>query len=265
MGRVFDGTHIDIDLVPPLPLRRSAYICDKEFRVDLIEDLFERHEVYGLVLIGGEETLIYRVEGTRQDRLDRLNVHRQSRHKAGGQSAPRFQRIREGQIQEYINLIVERLNHRLTLEAQPLVEAWTVVSTSRDIASRVIEAPELYPCLRERLADHVTVETLDLVTALPHLKQKRSTRDTATYTRIFDLLAANPRLVVYGRQYIVAGLTQGLIREIVIHQDLDFDFELCQRLGVTVTRVTEHHGQFTRFGNIMAIRWYPGDDVDLEV
>ena len=48
---------------PPKPIKKRNYLCDKHFRVDFIEDLYQQHEDYGILYLNGDEFTFYCLNG----------------------------------------------------------------------------------------------------------------------------------------------------------------------------------------------------------
>jgi len=76
-----------------------------------LESIIEERKKYLIIKVLGEETHYYLYDGYYLEELREfeISLHRQKAHKKGGQSAPRFQRIRLNQIQEYVSKIEENL------------------------------------------------------------------------------------------------------------------------------------------------------------
>jgi len=81
---------------PPIPLNTRIYRCDKEFVLDLLRDMLETKEVYGLVIVDRRDANIAYLKGKTIIPLLKTHSEVPGKTKAGGQSAHRFERIREG-------------------------------------------------------------------------------------------------------------------------------------------------------------------------
>src|SRR3989338_5403478 len=81
---------------PPVPVKTRIYRCDKEFLVELLRDMLEVKEVYALVIVDRRDANIALLKG--KSIMPVLKTHSEvpGKSKAGGQSAARFERIREG-------------------------------------------------------------------------------------------------------------------------------------------------------------------------
>ena len=82
---------------PPEPLKIRIYRCDKEFVLEPISDMLETKEIYGLVVMDRREGNIALLKGKSIIPLARSTSNVPGKTKAGGQSAARYSRIREGE------------------------------------------------------------------------------------------------------------------------------------------------------------------------
>lgn len=90
---------------PPRPIRKRDYFCDKYFHIELIEELFETYDDYGVIDIQGEDTTFYILSGDSLNYLTKINADLPSNHDQGGQSQNRIQRLRKEKIHNYLKKI----------------------------------------------------------------------------------------------------------------------------------------------------------------
>src|SRR3989338_8586537 len=79
---------------PPIPLRTRIYKCDKTFVLDILEEMMETKEVYGLIVMDRRDADIAYLKGKTIIPLQKTHSEVPGKFKAGGQSAARFARIR---------------------------------------------------------------------------------------------------------------------------------------------------------------------------
>lgn len=96
---------------PPKPIERSNYICDKKFHLDPILEMYKSETKFGIVLISGEECSCYEViksgiKYVTYNLVAKIQTRLQKKQKKGGQSAPRFERIRQEKEIAYISKAV---------------------------------------------------------------------------------------------------------------------------------------------------------------
>ena len=108
-----DDTEIFEGIIPPNPVDKFYYKCDRRFHLDQYEKLFEQKPMGYVVFIDGNECIIYQYNGiwTRLKYFDALLIKRQRK---GGQSSVRFSRLAEESRMHYITHIVDEINIIIT-------------------------------------------------------------------------------------------------------------------------------------------------------
>jgi peptide chain release factor subunit 1 len=97
---------------PPVPLNTRIYRCDKTFMTDILEDMLIDHMVYGLVVLDRRDATIALLRGKTIVPLQKTHSEVPGKTKAGGQSAQRFARIREGAYKDHFKKISEYMKEQ---------------------------------------------------------------------------------------------------------------------------------------------------------
>ncbi|MCD4739852.1 peptide chain release factor aRF-1 [archaeon] len=92
---------------PPQPVPIQAYRCDSSFFLDPLERMLEPKKVYGLMTLDRREAAIALLKGKRIDIVKTLNSQVPGKHRAGGQSSVRFERLIEIAAHEWFKKIGE--------------------------------------------------------------------------------------------------------------------------------------------------------------
>ncbi|MEM3215616.1 MAG: peptide chain release factor aRF-1 [Candidatus Micrarchaeaceae archaeon] len=95
---------------PPEPIRVNIYRCDSTFLLDPIETMVESSDTFVLLVLDGREATIATLKGTHIQVIKRLRSMAHAKMKKGGQSARRFARAREEDIDYYYTEISEFIN-----------------------------------------------------------------------------------------------------------------------------------------------------------
>lgn len=95
---------------PPEPIQTYWYICDNTFFLEPLEDMIASKEVYGLAVIDRKEATIATLKGKRIDIISHLTSGVPGKHKAGGQSQRRFDRVIELAAHEFLKRIGSHMN-----------------------------------------------------------------------------------------------------------------------------------------------------------
>jgi peptide chain release factor subunit 1 len=92
---------------PPIPLNTRIYRCDKLFVTDLLEEMLMEHAVYGLVVLDRRDAMIALLKGKTIVPLKKTHSEVPGKTKAGGQSAARYSRLREGATKDHYKKIAD--------------------------------------------------------------------------------------------------------------------------------------------------------------
>ena len=82
-------------LEPPEPVASFLYRCDSAFYTEPLHEMMLEHDVYGLLVIDRSEATIGVLRGKRIEVLKNMQSQVPSKHRMGGQSARRFERLIE--------------------------------------------------------------------------------------------------------------------------------------------------------------------------
>jgi len=106
-NEIFEG------IIPPNPVDRFYYKCDRRFHLDQFDEMFKKKSIGHVMFIDGTSCMIYQFNGiwTRLKNFDALLIKRQSK---GGQSAIRFARLAEESRGHYITHVVDIVNELIT-------------------------------------------------------------------------------------------------------------------------------------------------------
>ncbi|MFW9990617.1 MAG: peptide chain release factor aRF-1 [Candidatus Odinarchaeota archaeon] len=92
---------------PPNPVNRKLYVCDSFFHLEGLEEHLLEKAAYGMVTIDAGYATIAVVRGSRLEILKNLQSHVMKKHRAGGQSAARFGRLREEGILRFLKKVAD--------------------------------------------------------------------------------------------------------------------------------------------------------------
>ena len=92
-------------LVPPKPINVYFYRCDNRFHIEPLMEILHEKEVYGIIVIDISDTTIATLQGRRMNVVKELTSGVPGKHRAGGQSARRFERLRESAINDYFKRV----------------------------------------------------------------------------------------------------------------------------------------------------------------
>jgi peptide chain release factor subunit 1 len=104
----FGNEKIEIyPVLPPKPVQINLYRCDDHFWTDHLKDMMRDDKVMGILSIDTQEAGLGILTGDRWEVVDSLTSGVAGKHRQGGQSARRFERLRDNELNEYYRRVAE--------------------------------------------------------------------------------------------------------------------------------------------------------------
>jgi len=100
-------------LEPPEKINVYYYRCDSRFHLEPLFDMMREKETFGVLLLDVNDAIVATLRGQRKNILKEFTSGVAGKHRAGGQSARRFERIREAEINEYFKRVGTHANEML--------------------------------------------------------------------------------------------------------------------------------------------------------
>src|ERR671930_410049 len=107
-GKGFGTEKIELySVAPPKPVQINLYRCDDHFWTDHIRDMMKDDKAIGILAIDTQEAGLGILTGDRWEVIDTLTSGVAGKHRQGGQSARRFERLRDNELNEYYHRIAD--------------------------------------------------------------------------------------------------------------------------------------------------------------
>ncbi|MCW4046545.1 MAG: peptide chain release factor aRF-1 [Candidatus Bathyarchaeota archaeon] len=97
-------------IVPPEPIRIYLYRCDSRFHTEHLQEMLREKETYGILLIDASGATIATLQGKKLDIVRQMTSGVAGKTRAGGQSARRYERLRDMQLNEYFTRVGQHAN-----------------------------------------------------------------------------------------------------------------------------------------------------------
>jgi peptide chain release factor subunit 1 len=97
-------------IVPLEPINVYFYRCDNRFHLEPLQEITREKDTYGIILIDGNEATLAILRGRRMEIIKEMTSGIAGKHRAGGQSARRFERIREAEVNSYFKRVGSNAN-----------------------------------------------------------------------------------------------------------------------------------------------------------
>jgi len=100
-------------LEPPEKINVYFYRCDSRFHLEPLFDMMREKDSYGVLVIDSNEAILATLRGQQMNVLKEFTSGIPGKHRAGGQSARRFERLREAAVNEYFKRVAGHTNEML--------------------------------------------------------------------------------------------------------------------------------------------------------
>jgi len=97
-------------IVPPEPIKIFLYRCDSRFHTEHLQEMLREKETYGILLVDASNATIATLQGKRLQIVRQMHSGVAGKTRAGGQSARRYERLRDMQLNEYFTRVGAHAN-----------------------------------------------------------------------------------------------------------------------------------------------------------
>jgi peptide chain release factor subunit 1 len=265
-----DKTDIETFIVePPAKIYSYIYHCDSSFFLEPLEEIVEEREKYGLIVLDKREATIGFLNGKIVESVKHLTSSVPGKIRKGGQSASRFQRLREIATDDFYKRIGKHAS-QIFLQIEDL--RGVLIGGPSPTKEDFMKGLYLHYELQNKILGEFDVAYTDesglyeLVDAAEDaLEGLDLMREKKLMTRLMKLIANNETMVAYGEKEVRKKLEIGAVDTLLISEELDADFvhELVEKAELTGSDVEfistefEEGSQLNRaFGGVAALLRY---------
>lgn len=211
---------------PPEPINVKLYWCDQIFRLEPLEEMVKEKEIYGIICLDKNEADIALLKGKKIEPIAHLESIVPGKTRAGGQSAARFARIREGLKHDWFKRVGEAANK--AFESKEIIGI--LVSGPGPIKEEFLKGDYLHDSVKKKIVGVVDTsytgepglhETLER--GQEYIKEASVTKEKNLLKEFFSELQKGG-LVVYGKEQTLQALRQGAVETLLVSED-DPDIE----------------------------------------
>lgn len=241
---------------PPEPINVKLYWCDQVFRLEPLEEMVKEKEIYGIICLDKNEADIALLKGKKIDVIAHMESIVPGKTRAGGQSAARFARIREGLKHDWFKRVGEAANK--AFNSKDIIGI--LVSGSGPIKEEFLKGDYLHEDIKKKIVGVVDTsytgepglhETIER--GQEYIKEASVTKEKNLLKEFFAELQKGG-LVVYGKEQTLKALRQGAVETLLVSED-DPDLEKleeeCKMYGTkleTISTETREGQQFKLLG-----------------
>lgn len=253
---------------PPVPLNFRTYRCDKTFVLEPLREMLETKEVYGLVVLDRRDAMLALLKGKTIIPMRKTHSEVPGKMKAGGQSAARFARLREGATKDHYKKVAEYMKEEfLKLEGlKGIILGGPGVTINDfighdyltgDLKKKIIGTKDLSYTGEFGLQE--LLEKSEDILASEEVAQEKQ-----IVGKFLNLLATKPGAVSYGKDHVLEALKMGAVDTLLLSEKLEdeeieeFENE-AEKVGSEVKIISEETRegvQLRDLGKVAAILRY---------
>ncbi|MEM1953415.1 MAG: peptide chain release factor aRF-1 [Candidatus Caldarchaeum sp.] len=211
-------------LIPPEPITTFLYRCDSKFLVEPLKDLLREKAVYGVLVIDNEEAAVAIVKGRSISQLKTYTSGVPGKHHAGGQSARRFERLREMTLNEFYKRVAEKANE-LFLQYPEM--KGVIIAGPGPTKELFAQGDYLHYTLRDKI--HIVDTSYSgesgvreaIAKSADFLKEVRMIEEQRLIQRLMNEATRVDGLAVYGEKQVLDALQKNMVELLLISEDLD--------------------------------------------
>lgn len=254
---------------PPVPLNQRLYRCDKVFVLEALEDIVAAKEIYGLVVMDRREATIALLRGKSIDVVAKSQSAVPGKTRAGGQSAHRFEQLRENAAHEFFTRIGEHIKDcffpirdsiRGILLGGPGPTKYEFHDgnfITTELKNKIIAIKDI------TYTDEFGLQEL-LERSEENLANEEVMKEKKVVTNFFQMLVKAPGKTAYGKKDVMEKLQMGGVDLLILSEGIDekiveeFEQE-AEKMGTNVTIVsteTREGAQLKEIGGVAALLRY---------
>jgi peptide chain release factor subunit 1 len=227
---------------PLKPLSTRIYRCDQEFVLEPLYDMLEAKEVYGLLIVERNEATVGILKGKTISMVDYMTSGVPGKTRAGGQSAHRFERLRDAADHEFRKRIAEHAN-RIFLDEKNL--SGILVGGPGHTKNKFVEGGFMHHELQKKVIGIVDTSyngeygLRELVERGEDILQDLEMTHERVLVQQFLKQLVNDEPVTYGEKEVRYALQIGAVETVLLSEDVDL-----YRVKV-VCEVCDHEEEMT--------------------
>ncbi|MEM1945034.1 MAG: peptide chain release factor aRF-1 [Nitrososphaerota archaeon] len=211
-------------LIPPEPITTFLYRCDSRFHVEGLKELLKEKAVYGVIAIDNEEAAVAVVKGRNISQLKTYTSGVPGKHHAGGQSARRFERLREMTLNEYYKRIGDKANE-LFLQ-YPGIKG-VIIAGPGPTKEEFAQGEYLHYTLRDKI--HLVDTSYSgesgvreaVAKSADYLREIRMVEEQKLIQRLMSEVSREDSGAVYGEKQVREALSKNMVELLLISEGLD--------------------------------------------
>jgi peptide chain release factor subunit 1 len=212
-------------IIPPEPIHIYLYRCDARFHTEHLQELIREKETYGILLIDASAATLATLQGRRLQIVREITSGVPGKTRAGGQSARRYERLRDMKLQEYFRRVGEHANETFL----PIENLKSLIIAGPGPTKYDFEKGDyLNYMLKEKVIDIIDTAYVDeqgvkeVVGKAPEIMRKiRYIEEKKIMQQFLYEVGHDTGMATYGEEEVRKALEAGAIRTLLLSEGLD--------------------------------------------
>lgn len=225
------------EVVPPKPVQTYLYRCDDHYLLEPIREMLKEEKIVGILSMDATEAGIGIVSGEKVEVLEVVTSGVSGKSRKGGQSARRYERLREMELNDYYHRVARHIGKAFLEDYRIMGMIVSGPGPTKDyflkgeyldyrLQSVVVGVVDTSYSGREGIRD-----TLDKGTKA--LEDVRLIEERKLIQKFLREVNAENGLAVYGIEPVVAALKRASVEAILVSEDLGLTYvrAVCKKDG----------------------------------
>jgi len=212
-------------IFPPEPIRIYLYRCDSRFHTEHLQEMLREKETYGIILIDSSEATMATLQGRRLEIVRQMTSGVPGKTRAGGQSARRYERLREMRLQNYFSRVGEHANEIFL----PIENLKGVILAGPGPTKYDFEKGEyLNYMLKNKILDVIDTAYVEeqgvkeVVEKAPEIMRRvRYLEERKIMQQFLYEIGHDTGLVTYGEEEVRRALQAGAVKMLLLSEEVD--------------------------------------------
>ena len=246
------------EIDPPKDLNQYLYRCDDHFHVDILKDMLKDDNLIGFLAIDAKDAGWGLLHGDKIEVLSQTGSGVAGKHRQGGQSAKRFQKLREMELTYYYNRVAETTREYF-IDIYPI--KGLVISGPGPTKEDFINGNYLEYRLQDMIISTIDSsysgaegireafsKSGDILSNFRMVEEKKLVED------LFREINSHSGLGAYGLNDLIELLKNNVVKTLLINDDTDLHrveglCKRCQHMQETILERSEVIPKKTEFSN----------------
>jgi peptide chain release factor subunit 1 len=212
-------------ITPPEPINTYLYRCDAKFHTEYLQELLREKETYGIVLVDSSAASFATLRGRGLKIVLSITSGVPGKTRAGGQSARRYERLREMRLQEYFRRVGDHANDIFL----PIEDLKGLIIAGPGPTKYDFEKGDyLNYMLKNKVIDIIDTAYVseqgveEVVAKAPEIMQKvRYVEEKQIMQEFLYEIGHDTGIATYGEQEVRRALKAGAVKTLLLSSSLD--------------------------------------------